>query len=110
MVKINWNLKDSQDRNKIYVNKGINHRVFKVGDHVFLNVKAKRSSLKLGNYSKLATHYCGPFEILERIGPIAYMLSLPTSMCINNVFHVSFLKEYVLDTNHVIDWNVIQEQ
>jgi hypothetical protein len=84
------------------------HREFKVGDHVFLKVKAKRSSLKLRNCSKLATRYCGPFEILERIGPVAYILDLPTSMCIHNVFHVSLLKKYVPDANHVIDWNVIQ--
>jgi hypothetical protein len=78
-----------------------------VGDHVFLKVKANKSSLKLGNCSKLAA-FCGPFEILERIGPIAYMLSLPASMCIHNVFNVSLIKIYVPDTNHVIDWNVIQ--
>ena len=79
-----------------------------MGDRVFLKVKANRSSLKLGNYSKLAARYCGPFEILERIGPIAYMISLPASMSIHNVFHVSFLKKYIPDANHAIDWNVIQ--
>ena len=52
--------------------------------------------------------YCGPFEILERIWPIDYMLSLPASMSIYNVFHVSLLKKYIPDVNHVIDWNVIQ--
>ena len=78
-----------------------------MGDHVFLKVKAKRSSLKLGNCSKLATRYCGPFEILEMIGPIAYMLALLASMCIHNVFNVSLLKNYAPDANHVIDWNVI---
>jgi hypothetical protein len=108
MVRIKQNLKASQDRKKIYVDKGRTHREFKVGDHVFLKVKAKRSSLKLGNCSKLAARYCGSFEILERIGPVAYMLSLPASMCIHNVFHVSLLKKYVPDANHVIDWNVIQ--
>jgi hypothetical protein len=78
-----------------------------VGDHVFLKVNAKRSSLKFGNCSKLPTRYCGSFEILERIGPVAYMLSLPTSMCINIVFHVSFLTKYVPDDKNVIDCNVI---
>jgi hypothetical protein len=29
-------------------------------------------------------------------------------MSIHNVFHVSFLKKYIIDVNHVIDWNVIQ--
>jgi hypothetical protein len=79
-----------------------------VGDHVFLKVKANITSLKLRNCSKLATKYCGPFEILERIGPIDYMLALPASMIVHNVFHVSFLKKYILGANHVIDWNVIQ--
>jgi hypothetical protein len=79
-----------------------------VGDHVFLKVKARHSSLKLGKCSKLAARYCGPFEILERIGHVAYMLSFPASLCIHNVFHVSFLKKYVPDFNHIIDWNVIQ--
>jgi hypothetical protein len=56
----------------------------------------------------LAAIFCGPFEILERIGPIAYMLALPAAMTIHNVFHVSLLKKYIPDANHVINWNGIQ--
>jgi hypothetical protein len=108
MIKIKQNLKASQDRQKSYVDKGRTHREFKVGDHVFLKVKSNRSSLKLGNCSKLEAHYCGPFEILERIGPVAYMIALSASMSVHNVFHVSLLKKYIPDANHVIDWNVIQ--
>jgi hypothetical protein len=107
MLKIKQNLKAAQDRQKIYADKNRTHSEFKVGDHVFLKVKAKRSSLKLGNCSKLAARYCGPFEILERIGLVAYMIALPASMSIHNVFHVSLLKKYIPDVNHVIDWNVI---
>jgi hypothetical protein len=103
MIKIKQNLKAAQDRQKIYADKGRTQREFKVGDHVFLKVKANRSSLKLGNCSKLETRYCGPFEIPERIGPIAYMIALPTSMSIHNVFHVSLLKKYIPDDNHFID-------
>jgi hypothetical protein len=108
MLKIKQNLKASQDRHKRYTDKGRTHREFKVGDHVFLKVKANRSSLKLGNRSKLAACYCGPFEILERIGPVAYMIAFPASMSVHNVFHVSLLKKYTPDANHVVDWNVIQ--
>jgi transposase InsO family protein len=61
MVKIRKNLKSSQDRKKSCADKGRNHRDFKVRDHVFLKFKARHSSLKLGNCSKLAMHYCGPF-------------------------------------------------
>jgi hypothetical protein len=59
MVKINQNLKVSQERKKYYTDKGISCREFKVGDNVFLTVKAKRSSLILGNCSKLVACYCG---------------------------------------------------
>jgi hypothetical protein len=108
MLKIKKNLKDAQHRKKSYADKNMIHRDFKVGDHVFLKVKANISSLRLENYSKLAAKFCGPFEILERIGPVAYILGFPTSMTVHNVFHISLLKKYILDANHVIDWNVIQ--
>jgi hypothetical protein len=108
MLKIKQNLKVFQDMQKRYADKGRTHREFKVGDHVFLKVKVNRSSLKLGNCSKLAARYCGPFEILERIEPVTYMLALSASMNVHNVFHVSFLKKYIPNVNHVIDWNAIQ--
>jgi hypothetical protein len=107
-LKIKLKLKVSQDRQKSYADKKRTHREFKVGDHVFLKVKANKSSLKLGNCAKLAARFFGPFEILERIGLVAYMLALPTSMTVHNVFHVSLLKKYIPDANHVFDWNVIQ--
>jgi hypothetical protein len=107
MTKIKQNLKAAQDRQKSYADKNKTHREFKVGDHVFLKVKANRSSLKLGSCVKLAARFCGPFEILEKIGPVAYMIALLASMSVHNVFHVSLLKKYIPNANHVIDWNVI---
>jgi hypothetical protein len=71
-----------------------------------MKVKANRSSLKLGSCAKLVARFCGPYEILERICRVAYMIALPTSMSIHNVFHVSLLKKYIPNDNHVIDWNV----
>jgi hypothetical protein len=71
-------------------------------------VKPKKISLKLGSCTKMAARFCGPFEILDRIGPVAYILALPTSMNVHNVFHVYLLNKYVHDPNHGIYWHLIQ--
>ena len=91
MIKIKQNLKAAQGRQKSYADSNRTYKEFKVGDHVFLKVKTNRSSLKLGSCAKLAVRFCGLFEILERIGPIAYILALPASMNVHNVFQVSLL-------------------
>ena len=71
-------------------------------------MKANKSSLKLGSCAKLSPIYCGSFEVLERIGPVAYRLAFPTSTRAHNVLHVYLLKKYVHDPNYVINWDVIQ--
>ena len=83
-------------------------REFSVGDHVYLRVRVRKSSLKPGSCAKLSPRYCGPFKVLERKGTISYRLKLRASTRAHNVFHVSLLKKYVHDSNHVIDWDVIQ--
>ena len=71
-------------------------------------MRARKSSLKLGSCAKLSPRYYGLFEVLERIGPIAYRLALPASTRAHNVFHVSLLKRYVHDPSNVINWDLIQ--
>ena len=106
--KIRQNLKAARYRHKSYGDKHRVHREFSVGDHVYLRVRPRKSYLKLGNCNKMSPRYCGPFEMLERIGPVAYRLALPTSTRAHNVFHVYLIKKYVHDPNHVINWDLIQ--
>jgi hypothetical protein len=80
MVKIRQNMKVSQDRQKSYGDSKSTHIKFKVGDHVYLWVKPKRISLRMGTCAKLAPCYYGPFEVLEKIGPIAYKIALPPTI------------------------------
>lgn len=108
MIKSKKNLKTTQYRKKSYADKGKTFKEFKVGKHVFLKVRANKSSLKLGSCKKLVARYCGPFEILKRIRPITYEIALPSNIESLNVFHVSLLKKYIHDPNYIIVWNVIQ--
>lgn len=41
---------------------------------------------------------------------MAYQLALPTKLKFHDVFHVSFLKIYVKDVDHVIDWFLLREE
>ena len=74
--EVHNNLKVAQDRQKSYANLKRQGKEFSVRDHVYLRFKPKKSSLKLGSCTKLAPRLCGPFQVLERIGPMAYKLSL----------------------------------
>ena len=75
---------------------------------MYIKVKPKKSTLRLGKYKKLAARYCGPFEILAKVGLVSYQLALPPNIKVHNVFHVSILKIYVHVVSHVTDWNVIK--
>jgi hypothetical protein len=105
--KVQQNLKEARDRQKSYADHKTRHLEFQVGDHVYLKFKAQKSSLKLGNCAKLAPRFCGPFEILARVGPVAYQLALRANLRIHNVFHVSLLEKYIHDPTHMIDWNFV---
>ena len=77
---------------------------FEVGDHVFLKVMPKRGAVRFGKRGKLSPRFIGPFEILERVGTIAYRLTLSPSMSgVHEVFHISMLRRYTPDAAHVVD-------
>ena len=82
---------------------------FEVGDHVFLKVMPKRGVVRFGKRWKLLPRFIGPFEILERIGTVAYELALPPNISgVHEVFHVSMLRRYTSDPAHVVDWGEIE--
>ena len=58
---------------------------------------------------KLSSRFIKPFEILKRIGIVAYRLTLPPSMSgVHEVFHISMLRKYTPDRDHVMDWGQIE--
>ncbi|KAL0411021.1 UNVERIFIED_CONTAM: Transposon Ty3-G Gag-Pol polyprotein [Sesamum latifolium] len=65
-------LKATQDRQKSYVDKHRREMEYEVGDKVFLKVSPWKGILRFGRQGKLSPRYIGPYEIIERIGPLAY--------------------------------------
>ncbi|GJW66079.1 putative reverse transcriptase domain-containing protein [Tanacetum coccineum] len=73
---------------------------FQVGDRVLLRVSPWKGVVRFGKRGKLAPRFVGPFEIVERIGPVAYRLRLPQELsCIHDVFHVSNLKKCLAESD-----------
>ena len=69
----------------------------------------KRGVVRFGKRGKLSPRFIRPFEVLERIGTIAYRLVLLPSMSgVHEVFHVSMLRKYTPDPAHVVDWGQIE--
>ena len=69
----------------------------------------KSGVVRFGKHGKLSPRFIRPFEILERIGTVAYRLALLPSMTgVHKVFHVSMLRKYTPDPAHVVDWGQIK--
>ena len=95
----------TQIRQKSYADRRQRPLEFEASDHVFLKVMPKKGVVRFGKWGKLSPIFIGPFEILERVGTVAYRLALPPNLSgIHEVFHVSMLRKYTPDPTHVVDW------
>ncbi|XP_021601664.1 uncharacterized protein LOC110606926 [Manihot esculenta] len=84
---------------------------YEVGDKVFLKVSPWKRVLRFGKKRKLSPRFIGPYEIIERVGLVAYRLTLlPELDKIHNVFHVSMLRRYRSDPSYVISSETIDIQ
>ncbi|KAL0533560.1 hypothetical protein IC582_027595 [Cucumis melo] len=107
--KIRSRMHTAQSRQKSYADVRRKDLEFEVGDKVFLKVAPMRGVLRFERRGKLSPRFVGPFEILERIGPVAYRLALPPSLStVHDVFHVSMLRKYVPDPSHVVDYEPLE--
>jgi len=96
-------LKISSDRQKSYADLKRHDIEYQVGDKVFLKVSPWKKIMRFGQKGKLSPRFIGPYEILERVGPVAYKLALPPELDkIHNVFHVSMLRRNRSDPSHVL--------
>ncbi|KZV45812.1 hypothetical protein F511_39205 [Dorcoceras hygrometricum] len=107
--RIRDRMKTAQSRQKSYAD---SHRLdlnFEVRDHVFFRVAPMKGVIIFGRKGKLSPRFIGPFEILERIGTLAYRLDLPPQLsAVHNVFHISALRKYIVNPSHVLRHEPIQ--
>ena len=106
---IRQRLLTAQSRQKSYADRRRRPLSFDVGDHVFLKISPRRGLTRFGRGGKLSPRYIGPFDIIEKIGEVAYRLALPPRLSgIHDVFHVSMLKKYEPDPSHILEWSELE--
>nr|KYP46229.1 Retrotransposable element Tf2 [Cajanus cajan] len=97
-------MKTAQSRQKSYADKRRKPLEFAEGEHVFLKVTPTSGAGKALKARKLTSRFVGPYQIIQRVGPVAYRLTLPPSLSnLHDVFHVSQLSKYVHDPGHMVE-------
>ncbi|GKC89442.1 putative reverse transcriptase domain-containing protein [Tanacetum coccineum] len=97
-TEIKDRLKAARDRQKSYADKRRKPLEFSVGDYVLLKVSPWKGVIRFGKKGKLAPRFVGPFEIIEKVGPVPYQLDLPKELDgIHDTFYVSNLKMCLAD-------------
>ena len=97
------NLKIARDRQRSYAKNRRRDLQFEIGDRVFLKISPWKGVLRFGRRGKLSSRYIGPYEIVSKIGPVAYRLKLPPDLSrIHDTFHVSMLRKYIPGPSHVL--------
>ncbi|GJX95571.1 putative reverse transcriptase domain-containing protein [Tanacetum coccineum] len=69
------------------------------------------SVVRFGNKRKLAPRFVGPFEIIEKVGPVAYRLDLPEELDgVHDMFHVANLNKCLADPTLQVPLDEIQDE
>ena len=102
-------LKVATDRQKSYTDMKRKDIRYEVGEKVFLKVSPWKKVMRFGKKGKMSPRFIGPYEVIEKVGPVAYRLALPPELeNIHNVFHVSMLRRYRSDPTHIVSSETIE--
>ena len=102
-------LKEVADRQKSYVDLKRNDIQYEISKKVFLKVSPWKKVMRFGRKGKLSPRFIGSYEVIEKVGPVAYRLALPPELeKIHNVFHVSMLRRYRSNPSHMVSLEIIE--
>ncbi|XP_060200193.1 uncharacterized protein LOC132628429 [Lycium barbarum] len=99
----------AQSKQKRYTDRKVHYVEFMEGERVLLKVSPVKCVMCSGKKDKLISRFICPFEILQRIGEVAYKLALHPSLTgVHPVFHISKLKKYYEDKSNVLQLDTMQ--
>ncbi|GJW46683.1 putative reverse transcriptase domain-containing protein [Tanacetum coccineum] len=102
-------LKVARDHQKSYADKRRKPLEFSVGGYVLLKVSPWKGVVRFWKKGKLAPRFVRPFEIIEKVGPMAYRLDLSEELNgVHDMFHVSNLKKCLADPTLQVPLDEIQ--
>nr|GFB18523.1 putative reverse transcriptase domain-containing protein [Tanacetum cinerariifolium] len=94
IIQIKKRIQAARDRHKSYADRRRKPLEFEVGDKVMLKVSPWKGVIRFGKQGKLNPRYIGPFNILAKVGTVAYQLELPEQLSrVHRTFNVSNLKK-----------------
>ncbi|XP_030502605.2 uncharacterized protein LOC115717770 [Cannabis sativa] len=109
--KIKAQMRASQSRQKSYADPKRRDITFQLGYHVFMRVSPMQGIRCFENKGKQSPRFIEPFEILEKVGQVAYWLALPPTLSVvHNVFHILMLRKYVSDLMHILSYEALELQ
>ena len=109
MKMIRERLKVAVDQQKSYADLKRKDIQYEIGEKVFLKFSPWKKVMRFGKKGKLSPRFIGSYEVIEKVGLVAYRLALPQEFeKIHNFFHASMLRRYRSDPSHVVSSKVIE--
>lgn len=102
-------MKEAQDRQKLHVDLKRRPLKFEIRKPAFVKISQIKGVTRFRKSRKLCPRYVGLFEVLKRVGDVAFHLALPPNLIASHyVFYISMLNKYIYDSSHKIDYKELQ--